>query len=226
MLQHPPFRSLLEFNALYTLVLGSLGVFSIEFLRGVAGMDPSIVLILSALAFLGALATLPFCGRVLDSIGSKPVMRLAVAGMAAVIAGWFLTASGVIPAVVGTVAVLNLATGAAGASFNVANARVVMATMPEMGRNHFFALFSVITSLGLGSAPIVWGLALDALGTFEIVTGALTWKRHSIYFLALLLLALASLALVNRLDESGSQRPPRPDLLYARLRRWLSNWHR
>ena len=56
------------------------------------------------------------------------------------------------------VALLNLGAGVASANFNLANVRITMATMPKMGANHFFALFTVITSLGLGGAPVAWGL--------------------------------------------------------------------
>ena len=81
-----------------------------------------------------------------------------------------------------------------------------MATMPEMGRNHFFALFTVITSLGLGGAPIAWGMILDVIGSFEAVTGAFHWKRHSIYFLALLALNAIALLYLPRLHESQALR--------------------
>jgi hypothetical protein len=71
-----------------------------------------------------------------------------------------------------------------------------------MGRNHFFALFTVISSLGLGAAPVVRGVSLDFIGTYEAVTGALHWKRHSIYFAALFVLNLVTILQVRRLSES------------------------
>ena len=51
-----------------------------------------------------------------------------------------------------------------------------------MGRNHFFALFTVITSLAAAFSPIAWGLLLDSIGTFSAATGPLRWNRYSIYF--------------------------------------------
>jgi hypothetical protein len=44
-------------------------------------------------------------------------------------------------------------------------------SMPEMGRNHFFALFTVFASLSLGLAPIFWGVFLDTLGKKELCRG-------------------------------------------------------
>jgi Na+/melibiose symporter-like transporter len=112
-LSYPPFRELLIFNIIYATVIGSLSVFAIEFLRDHSRFDVGTVLNLWALSFLGALVVLPFSGQMVDSIGSKPLMR--------------------------------------------ANVRIAMATMPKMGANHFFALFTVITSLGPGGAPCCLG---------------------------------------------------------------------
>jgi hypothetical protein len=100
---------------------------------------------------------------------------------ALVIVAWSLIAAGVVRCSLALVAALNFLAGAASANFNLANVRITMATMPEMGRNHFFALFTMITSLGLGGAPVAWGLVLDAVGSYEAVTGVFHWKRHSIY---------------------------------------------
>ena len=226
MLRYAPFMRLLAFNVLFMAVLGSLGVFTVEFMRDVAGLDASKVLVLSGFSFVGALMTLPFLGPAVDSLGSKPVMRAATGLFAAVICGWFLLSSRVLPSSAGLIIALNFAAGVASAAFNLANVRIAMGTMPEMGRNHFFALFTVITSLGLGAAPVIWGLTLDAIGTFEAVSGAFTWKRHSIYFLALFALSAASVFAVRILVESPQGSPPETSLTYAKLRRWPRIWQR
>jgi MFS family permease len=96
---------------------------------------------------------------------------------------------------------VNLLGGIAGAGFNVANSRMAFAVMPQMGRDHFFALFSVITSLGLGASPVLWGISLDYIGAFEVVTGAFHWHRHSIYFAVLFGLNILTLLQVRRLHE-------------------------
>jgi MFS family permease len=219
-LAYPPFRELLIFNLIYATVLGSLGVFTVEFLRESCHFDVSSVLYLSAFAFAGALVTLPFCGPVVDATGSKPLMRVATAMFAIVVAAWSLIAADVLPTSLALVAALNFLTGSASANFNLANVRITMATMPEMGRNHFFALFTVIASLGLGGAPVAWGMILDAIGSYEAVTGVFHWRRHSIYFLALLALNAIAFAYIPRLHESGGSRgrsllvSARPDRLH------------
>lgn len=224
MVSYPPFRELLVFNVLFMAVVGSLGVFTVEYLREFPKFDVSLVLYLSGISFVGALVSLPFVGRLVDDAGSKPVMLASLTLFGVVIMGWFLVAANVIPCTIAVIAFLNLIAGIAGANFNLANVRIIMSTMPEMGRNHFFALFTVITSLGLGAAPIVWGVSLDFIGSYEAVTGAFHWKRHSIYFLALFLLNVLAAALIHRLHEArGSQSP---SAIYAGLRRAGRLWHR
>jgi MFS family permease len=225
MLTYAPFRELLIFNIIYATVLGSLGVFAIEFLRDHSRFGIDTVLNLSALSFAGALVVLPFCGHIVDSTGSKPLMRVAIGMFAAVVAGRGLIAAKVLPCSTLLVAALNLLAGAASANFNLANVRITMATMPRMGSIHFFALFTVIASLGLGGAPVAWGLILDAIGSFEAVTGAFHWRRHSIYFLALLVLNTIAFAYIARLHESAGAGGA-SSLFYGRLKRLSRFWQR
>jgi len=198
---YPPFFSLLVFNLLYVIVVGSLGVFTVEYLHDLPGFNVAEVLYLSGVSFIGALASLPFVGKILDRRGGKIVLLATLILFGCVIAGWFFIAAGIIPCKRRVICLLNLVSGAAGAAFNVANARIIFATMPQTGRNHFFALFTVISSLGLGAAPVVWGISLDFIGTYEVVAGAFHWKRHSIYFAALFLLNLVTILQSRRLHE-------------------------
>jgi len=221
---YPPFRELLRFNVLFMAVIGSMGVFTIEYLREFPKFDVSVILYLSGISFLGALVSLPFVGRLVDDAGSKPVMTGALGLFSITILGWFLVAAGVLPGSLWVIGGLNFFSGVAGANFNLANVRIIMATMPEMGRNHFFALFTVITSLGLGAAPVVWGVSLDFIGTYEAVTGAFHWRRHSIYFLVLLLLNFLAMTLIRRLHETRGGTTP--NLVYSRLRRSAKLWIR
>ena len=143
-----------------------------------------------------------------------------------VIIGWGLIAANVLPCTPSLVAALNFLTGVASANFNLANVRITMATMPKMGSNHFFALFTVITSLGLGGAPVAWGLILDAIGSYEAVTGVFHWRRHSIYFFALLALNTIAFAYIRRLHESPAFKEGASSLFYEHLKRLSRFWHR
>ena len=148
MLRHVPFARLLRFTTIYMTVIGSLGVFTVEYLVALA---------------------------------------------AGLLPGW--------PGLVGG---LNFLGGLAGAVFGVANTRIVMVSVPAMGRNHFFALFTVVCGLGLGGAPMAWGAVLDALGSLEVVAGPLSINRYSLYFAVLALLACWDVRLIPGLREGVS----------------------
>ena len=198
---YPPFFALMIFNLLFVLVVGSLGVFTVEYLHEFPDFNVSQVLTLTGISFIGSLTALSFVSYLVDRHGAKPVLGLSLCVISLVIAGWFLVAAEVLPCSKRLIGGLNFASGMAGAAFNVANGRLAMATMPVMGRNHFFALFSVITSLGLGAAPVAWGISLDMIGTFEVITGDFYWKRHSIYFAVLFGLNIFTILQTRRLHE-------------------------
>jgi len=202
---YPPFLALLIFNMLFVFEVGSLGVFTVQYLRDLPGFNDSVVLYLSCLSFVGSLIILPFVGKLLDRFGNKVVLFVSLLLFGTVILGWFCLAAGLVSPKSGVVFMVNLLGGVAGAGFNVANSRMAFAVMPHMGRDHFFALFSVITSLGLGASPVLWGISLDYIGAFEVITGAFHWHRHSIYFAVLFGLNILTLLQVHRLHERGAE---------------------
>jgi MFS family permease len=203
MLRFPPFAKLLWFTTIYMTVIGSLGVFTVEYLVVRGKFSESMILLLSAWSFVGALAGLAITAPRLDATGSKPWLRHGLVIMALVIFGWFLLASGLLPGWPALVAALNFFGGVAGAIFGVANTRITMGSVPAMGRNHFFALFTVVSGLGLGGAPMVWGAMLDTLGTLDVVLGAMTINRYSVYFAVLVVLAGLALRLIPGLHEGA-----------------------
>jgi len=210
MLRHPPFARLLWFTTFYMTVIGSLGVFTVEFLAVRGGYAESLILLLGGLTFAGALAGLAWAGPRLDATGSKLWLHRALALFAAVIGGWFMLAASSAPAAPWIVGLFNFLGGLAGAVFGVANTRIVMGSVPAMGRNHFFALFTVVSSLGLGIAPVFWGAALDALKGFAWSGDGWLLDRYGIYFGSLVLLALVDLLLVRRLHEGAPGESPWP----------------
>jgi hypothetical protein len=90
-----------------------------------------------------------------------------------------------------------------------------------MGRNHFFALFTVFTSMSLGLAPICWGIFLDAVGHSQFQLGLFHVNRYSLYFLMLTVLVAVTFVLANPLVEKKGEPLSlalRDAVIYARLR--------
>jgi Na+/melibiose symporter-like transporter len=199
---YPPFFKLTLFNLLFTAVAGSFGVFTVAYMRGKVGLDEGTVLILASLGFVAAICTYPLVRRILEVSGSKRVLRFALVMMAGILAAWGLVACGVISCALQTFAALSFAWGFAAAHFNLANAKLMMATMPEMGRTHFYAFFSVILSLGFGIAPILWGVILDAIGEWNLSLAPNTeLNRFSIYFGLLAIISLGAAIYARYLDD-------------------------
>ena len=200
-LKYPPFAKLLIFNVVYNWVVGGLAAFVIAFLEGRAGYTAGQVLAVSLAAAVGAFATVPFFGLILERTGSKPLLRLAMSLYLVGILFWVLITSGILPAHYLLIGFNYLILGVAGGLFSIANTRIAMDTMPTMGRNHFFSLFTVFASLSLGLAPIFWGVFLDILGRKEFSIGFFQVNRYSIYFVLLSLLGIVTFFLAKPLVE-------------------------
>jgi len=109
------------------------------------------------------LSSLWFLGSRLDRLGSKPVLTFSfAAGSWSWPVGWQFLA-GFLPVKLSLLLVLQFLMGLLAALVQMANTRLAMAIIPVMGRNHFFALYSVIGNVTLGLAPIAWGLLIDAV---------------------------------------------------------------
>jgi MFS family permease len=200
-LKYSPFAKLLIFNVVYNWVVGGLAAFVIAFLEGRAGYTAGQVLAVSLAASVGAFATVPFFGLILERTGSKPLLRLAMSLYLVGILFWVLITSGIAPAHYLLIGFNYLILGVAGGLFSIANTRIAMDTMPTMGRNHFFSLFTVFASLSLGLAPIFWGVFLDILGRKEFSIGFFQVNRYSIYFVLLSLLGIVTFFLAKPLVE-------------------------
>jgi MFS family permease len=209
---YPPFRRLVLFNVLYQIAIGSLSVFSVAFLRDSPqyGYTSGQILLASSTAFLGAMASVQVVGRVIDRTGSRPILRAALALYSLLIAGWAALAGELVPEHIAALLIPGLffGYGVATGNFNIANLRLTMSTMPPMGRNHFFAYFTVISSLSLGFAPIVWGLLIDALahgGRLKLPhVAGFHLGAFTVYFLALFVCALIALLSIGQLREERS----------------------
>ena len=226
---YPPFLQLTIFTLLWVLAVGAIGVFSVSFLKTEIGYSESRILFLTTCYFSGALVSLPLVGRLLDRTGSKVVLQSALSvSLAYHLSLWLLAARLVAPSFP-LLIVLNFFNGMAGANFGLAHVRLMMNTMPSMGRSHFFAFFTVISSLMLGASPIVWGLIIDAIGNLEHFTGPVLWNRFSIFF-GMVTMLIAVVALYStRLREAGAKAPQgsRNEAIFrARLRQLWRLWQR
>lgn len=231
MIAERPFARLLVFNMAWSVASGGVLTFAVSFLKGMAAFPERTILVLSSAIFVGgALAQLRMA-RIMDRFGSRRLLVAGGAGWAIVLAGWCALAGGLLPAASALVAGLMLAIGLCGAAVNLANIRLAMAVIPEAGRSHFFAVYSVVGSVTLGLSPIGWGMLVDGFHdlALPLVGGAFLLNRFSLLFAILAVLFVVAALLARRLEEPEA--PPFEELVRGALERprtriWMRPWFR
>jgi MFS family permease len=229
MLRHPPFLKLVRAVVAWSVAYGGLTAFTVAYLKTEAGMAEGRILLLNSATYVGGLSSLVFLGSRLDRLGSKPVLSFSCAAWIAVLAGWMSLAGGVFTARLTNVLALQFLMGLLAALVNMSNTRLVMAVVPAMGRNHFFAIYSVLSNVTLGLAPVGWGLLIDAVGARQPVWLGLAWTRYTVFFAATALAFAVTLALVRRLEEPAAvsmEELLREILIQSPQRVWLRFWPR
>ncbi|MBI5384079.1 MAG: MFS transporter [Verrucomicrobia bacterium] len=225
----PPFRKLLRTAVTWSVAYGGMTAFTVLFLKSETAMSERAILGVSSVSFLGGLCSLWFLGSRLDHLGSKPVLMFSFLTWLGIIAGWGALAGGVIEVRLGVILGLQFLLGLFAALVQMSHTRLVMAVSPVMGRNHFLALYSVLSSVALGLSPILWGLLIDAVGPTSSRWLSVDWNRYTVFFSATGAVMALALLLATRLEEP--QAVSMEDLLKEILvqspqRVWMKLWPR
>lgn len=199
--RYMPFRKLLRMVVAWSFAYGGISVFTVAFLKTELGLAEGKILLVTSTTFLGGLSSFWLLGSRLDRFGSKPVLAFSFSTWVLVILGWTMLAAGLFAHSLGIVIGLQFLMGLCAALVSMANTRLVMAIIPAMGRNHFFAIYSVLGSVSLGLAPILWGLIIDALEPVVVQWAAWEWNRYSLFFAAVGVTFMVALGLGRRLEE-------------------------
>ncbi len=225
---HPPFRKLLRLYIAWSVAYGGMAAFTVAYLRVEAGMPEGTIMGVTALAFLGGLAGLAFFQSRTDRLGSRPVLTFCLALWSLILLGWLAFSGRLVHPRLGLVTALELLMGFAFALVNMNNTRLAMVLAPEMGRSHFFALFSVVGNLTLGLTPILWGLVIDGFRNLHVNLAGWELNCYSLFFLGTLAAFLVTIALCRSLDEPQARDIDEliRDLLRTPQRLWLRLWPR
>ncbi|PWU20495.1 MAG: hypothetical protein C5B50_03820 [Verrucomicrobia bacterium] len=232
MINYPPFKKLLLALVCYSIAIaytGGMSSFTAAFLKSTMGLSENRILLIISTSFLGGLSSLWFLGSRLDRLGSKPVLLFCSAAWVAVLAGWTGIAGGVLPLMLWSLLVLQFFMGLLAALVQMANTRLAMAVIPVTGRNHFFAIYSVVGNVTLGLAPIGWGLLIDAVGPRAPVWLGVSWNRYAVFFAAAAVVCMATAAMARRLEEpqaASLEELLREILIQSPQRFWVRFWPR
>jgi MFS family permease len=224
-----PFRKLLRTVVGWSVAYGGMTAFTVVYLKTETGLSESAILAVTSVSFLGGLCSLWFLGSRLDHLGSKPVLTFSLLTWLGLIGGWGLLAGGGLSVRLSVILGLQFLMGLAAALVQMANTRLAMAVIPVMGRNHFFALYSVLGSLAMGLSPILWGLLIDAVGAHTARWAGLEWNRYTVFFAGAGLVMLIALALATRLEEpraASMEQLLKEILIQSPQRVWVRLWPR
>lgn len=229
MARYRPFSKLLWAVTGWSVAYGGMTAFTVSYLKVHAGLAEGRILLITSVAFLGGLSSLWFLGSRLDRLGSKPVLRFCFTAWVGVLAGWAGLAGGIIPFHLTSLLILQFLMGLLAALVQMSNTRLAMATIPVMGRNHFFAIYSVVNNVTLGVAPIAWGLIIDLVGKRSPTWLGMEWNRFTIFFAGAALATGATLVLARRLEEPQAvsmEELLREILIQTPQRVWMRLWPR
>jgi MFS family permease len=201
MLLYPPFFKLLVYNAVFLVAQAGSGVFWIPMLRDSFAATDSMILGMMVLSSTVSAICLWGFGHLVDRVGSRPLLGLATLTFVLHLSCWCSVAARVLPFTFPTIFVIQFTAAISISLFNLANTRLVMATVPSMGRSHFFALYTVVTSLVSGIFPIFWGILLDALAGWGVVWSKWQWNQYSVSYGGATVITVLALVLRNRLSE-------------------------
>jgi MFS family permease len=201
MLLHPPFLKILIYDAVLLTALAGSSVFWIPFLRDTFGASDAFILWMMVAWSVVMTVSLWGFGHLIDRVGSRPLLGLGTVSFIIHFSLWGALAARVLPFNWVTLGAIQLTSGIGNSLYNLANTRLVMATVPPMGRSHFFALFTVVTSLVLGVLPVFWGILLDSLAGWGTTWSAWQWNQYSLLYCALMLIVIVALVLRKRLSE-------------------------
>ncbi len=229
MLSLKPFRRLLAMNIAWALASGGVGTFAVAFLKEMSTLPERSILMVFSATFVGGMCTFLLLARLLDRLGSKPVLTAATLLWVLILAGWTLVAGGILPNTIPAVTAHMFFMGLGGCIVNLSNLRLTMISVPESGRSYFFAVFSVIGSMSLGLSPILWGIFIDGFRPLVRSLGAFEFNCYSLLFLFLAGMFALTALLTRRLVEgtAGSTEEVMCDVLdRSRARYWLRFWFR
>jgi MFS family permease len=197
MLAYLPFKRLLGCSFLAQIATGALGLLWIPVLRDIHHQSDSFIAFLPVIASATQLVMLPLLGPLIDRTGSRPLMIVSLLIWTVHSALWAGLAARLLPLTWPVLMAIQVTAGLAGGALGLATQRLLMGTVPTQGRSHFFALFSVSAALSQGVAPMLWGLALDALALQHV------WplNPHATLYLATCVLLIAATLATLRLTE-------------------------
>jgi MFS family permease len=182
---YPPFFKYVRYNVVINLALGAAAIFWVPFFRTLLNLSNANVAYIAGFTTTMTAVGLFLVGPLIDRAGNKPA--LTVSGLLYVchFIGWASVAAGFVPFNDIVLSFQIVSAGLATALWNLANVRIVMGIVPQMGRPHFLALYSVASNLTVGLVPLLWGPLMDYLTRWHVAWGLWQWNSYSFFYITM-----------------------------------------
>ncbi|MGC8887308.1 MAG: MFS transporter [Verrucomicrobiia bacterium] len=227
--ENSSFKQLLLAVVVWSAIYGGMSTFAVAFMRTQIGLPSDKILVITSISFIGGLSSLWFLGQRLDTLGSKPVIVFSMLLWLVMLVGWTLMAGRFLNSNTELLLILQFLMGLGSALTNMANTKFAMLIIPQKNRDQYFAVFSVLSCLSMGLAPIGWGILIDACASKNFEFIGLNWNRYTIFFSAASAVLSASILLARRLPEpraASMEELLRDLILHAPQRLWFRIWTR
>ncbi len=204
MLGYEPFRRILIYCTTIHITFAGMSFLWVPMSKTIFGFNDAQILLLGASGSGAAMLALMLAGSMIDRVGNRPMLLFSLVIIVLHLCGWALMAGQWFPLNLWTLAFQQITAGFAAPLFTLANSRSLMATIPQMGRSHFFAIYSVLTSLILGIVPVFWGLLLDTLDQFQPLFFGFSFSAYALIYFAMAGIALVAFIQALKTQEKQS----------------------
>jgi hypothetical protein len=200
---HTPFRRITRYISLYLFAAMAVPGFLVLYLKQELGWGEGTILMLQGMSTAGVFVSAWVWGWASERAGSRPLMRLMSMGNLVVLSVWTCNAAGVIPMAVVPAGAVILLMSVCNAAHTISANRLILSNCPEDEITTAMPLFQVITSLFHGTAPLLWGVALEFMGASDwFRAGAL--RPFALFFGVSLGLLFVAQTLLSRVPETGA----------------------
>lgn len=202
-LADPNFRAFVTYSAGIVVSQTLAGQFFVAWQldRGGLNLPYLTVQILGAVASGAGLATTQIWGYLSDKFGSRPLLQLATMGTVVAPILWILTIPGAMTYNVVIIVILNFVAGMAWAGVALAQFNLLLSTAPSESRSTYVAVFSAVTGVVGGIAPILGGIAMEMLRPVAFSLGLITVNNYKILFFVTALIRIGCIFLLSRVFE-------------------------
>jgi MFS family permease len=194
------FVSFLLFGALFSLSSAMAGPFALRCMKGTLGAGDNYVVWTDTLSSLGAAATLPLWGRIVDRFGGRPIFALLIP-VVALLNGIWLFASPADPHWRVLVAVFYLLQGIAVFGIGVGITDMMLGSAKKGHQSAYINIAYVLNTVSVGVGPFLGTWVARVFAGVDVQWGAITLDVNRWVFVVRFVLMLIPLCLVPRLSR-------------------------